>query len=283
MGRCFVAVAFLVASCTKPTPPSPPAASSSAVATWDGGVVTEAEVRSAVRQLGPGLKEQFDSPGGRAQFVDALVAKRLLAAEARKRGIHQQPEIRRQIEELEERLVIQALLAEDARTQPPTDETTLRRYYSENSESFRQPPAVHVLRVLLRKAGKEATARASLERLRQRILKGEDASRVAAQGDGAERATGGDIGWLSEGTGPLTRAALALQKVGEASPLVELDDAFAFVVLVERREARLPPFEEVRETVASRYTPIAQRQVFDRLVKRLFSESGVRLDTAVLE
>jgi hypothetical protein len=63
----------------------------------------------------------------------------------------------------------------------------------------------------------------------------------------------------------------------------EFEDAWACVILLEKREPRLPPFEEVREQVSSRYAPIAQRIVFDRLVKQLFAEAGVTLNPAAVE
>lgn len=275
----------MLVACTAPPPVGPVAhrITSPSAATWDGGSVSAAEVRAAVRQLSPSLREQFDTVGGRQQFIDALVAKRLMASEARRRGLDQQPELRAQVAELEERLLIQALLAQGERAQPSPTEAELRKYYAEHEDTFRSRPAAHVARVLIRKGLKPAVSRARLEQLRQRLLKGEGVAKVAAEGDGAERVQGGDLGWFDDTATPVGRAALALAKTNEVSPVLEFEDAWACVILLEKRESRLPPFEEVREQVSSRYAPIAQRIVFDRLVKQLFVEAGVTLNPAAVE
>jgi parvulin-like peptidyl-prolyl isomerase len=245
--------------------------------------VTAAEVRSAVRVLGPGLREQFDTPEGRVQFIDALVAKRLLAHEARRKKLDELPELRAQVDELEERLLIQALLAEAERIEPPPSEAELRAHYDANQEAFKQRAAVRLARVLVRKGARPDAAKAKVERLRQRLIKGEAVATIAAEGEGAERTDGGNIGWLDDPNTPIGRVGLALQKTGEVSALIELDDAFACVVALEIRPARIPAFEEVREQVASRLRPTSQRRVFDRLVKQLIDGAGVRINPGAVE
>lgn len=138
-------------------------------------------------------------------------------------------------------------------------------------------------RILIRKGPKLTVSKARLEQLRQRLIKGEPVAKVAAEGDGAEHVQGGDLGWFDDTATPIGKAALALARVHDVSPLLELEDAWACVVLLEKREPRLPPFEEVREQVASRYAPIAQRAVFDRIVKQLFVEAGVSVNPAAVE
>lgn len=253
------------------------------VASWDGGHVTAAQVRSAVRVLGPGLREQFDTPEGRTQFIDALVAKRLLADEARRKKLDERPEIRVQVSELEERLLIQALLEEAERMDPPTADAELRAHFDANPKAFQTSAAVRVARVLVLKGAKPEVSKVKLEKLRQRLLKGEDVVRVAAEGEGAERAEGGSLGWMDDPTSPIGRVALALEKQGQVSTVIELGDAWTCVVALEIRPARIPAFEEVREQVASRLRPTSQRRVFDRLVKRLIDQAGVRINPTALE
>lgn len=283
--RCEVIVTLctLVLGCTpEPRSVSPPP-EPNPVALWDGGVVTAAEVRSAVRLLSPSLREQFDTPEGRTQFIDALVTKRLLIAAARNKKLDEHPEFRAQVTELEERLLIQSLIAEAERAEPVPSEAELRTYFDANKESFRTTAAVRVARVLVHKRDKPLVSKAKLERLRHRLIKGENVSRVAAEGDGAERSQGGVLGWLDDASSPLGRAALALEKPGQVSAVVDLEDAWACVVALEIRPPNNPPFEEVREQVASRMKPPQQRRVFDRVVKQLFQESGVRINPSAIE
>lgn len=276
--------AFACSPAPTPATASPSALTpSGAVATWDGGLVTAAEVRSAVRLLGPGLREQFDTPEGRTQFIDALVAKRLLADEARRKKLDERPELRAQVSELEERLLIQSLLEEAERTEPRPTEAELRAHFDANPTAFQTNAAVRLARVLVLKGPRPEVSKAKLEKLRQRLIKGEDVTHVAAEGEGAERTEGGSLGWMDDRTSPIGRVALALEKQGEVSAVIELADAWACVVALEVRPARIPAFEEVREQVASRLRPTSQRRVFDRLVKRLVDQAGVRINPSALE
>jgi peptidyl-prolyl cis-trans isomerase C len=239
-------------------------------------------VREAVQQLPTALREQFQTPAGREEFIEAVLAKRLLRAEAERRGLTRSPEVLRQVQELEERLAIQALLVEAERSQGPVSEDELRRYYESKKQDFRLPRRVRASRVVLRGRTDDKALRVKLEALRQRALKKEPIQRVAASGEGPERLQGGDIGWVSEALDDETRAALALKAVGEVSSVVQVSGGLAFLVMTGLEEAREPDFEEVRQVVTGRYAPVRQRRVFDALVKRLKADTQAQVNAAAV-
>src|SRR6476659_1582493 len=78
--------------------------------------VTPEEVAREAERLPPILREKFETPEGRREFAASLVDKKLLVREAHRRGLAEKPEIQRQVRELEERLIVQALLADEERT-----------------------------------------------------------------------------------------------------------------------------------------------------------------------
>ncbi|NPC50397.1 hypothetical protein HPC50_25400, partial [Corallococcus exiguus] len=61
------------------------------------------------------------------------------------------------------------------------------------------------------------------------------------------------------------------------SAVVQDATGVGVLVLQERRPARVPPFEEVREAVAGQMAPGAQRRVFEQLLTRLRAASSVQL------
>lgn len=213
-----------------------------------------------------------------------MIDKRLLAAEARRRGLADEPETRRQVREMEERLAIQALLAIEEKSAGPPSEQELRSYYDAHKEELAQPERVRVSRVLV-KASPEASARARAraEALARRIRAGEPVAKVAALGDGPESSRGGDMGFLVRGAvkdARLEREALALRKRGDASPVFACDEGLAILVLDERRDRRVPPFDEVRAEVANRLEPQRKRRVFDALLERLRAGGKVQVEVA---
>lgn len=255
------------------------------VARYQGGEVTAEELRRESSRLPPALRANFETAFGRREMVNALVDKRLLVQEADRRGLRKDPEIARQVQELEERLMVQALLAAEEKALGPPAEAELRTWYEARRSELAQPARVRVSRVLaaVRPGAtppERAAARQRAERLLARLRKGESFAAVAGEGNGPEKARGGDLGLLARG-GPdarLEQAAFALARPGDLSPVVECDDGFAVLRLAERREARVPPFEEVRGEVANRLEPQRKRKAFDDLIERLRKGAKVRIE-----
>ncbi|HYO69400.1 MAG TPA: peptidylprolyl isomerase, partial [Archangium sp.] len=131
-------------------------------------------------------------------------------------------------------------------------------------------------------AAEKARARQRAEQFAQRLRKGEPVARVAADGDGPERAQGGDLGLFALGDGrdaALEKAAFALTKPGAVSPVVEEAAGWSVLQLVERREARVPPFEEVRSAIQGQMQPQQKRRVFDDVLSRLRQAGGVGVES----
>jgi peptidyl-prolyl cis-trans isomerase C len=278
-----VAVAVACSGCRKPSP-----ADQRVVARWSGGVVTQGELLREASRMPPALRQQFESESGKRDLASALVDRRLLVNEARQRGLAQDTEIRRQVEDLESRLVVQALLAREEKQLPPASESEVRAWYAAHASELAQPARARVLRVLAAAAPSAASAdlartRARAQGFLQRLRAGEPPGRVAAQGDGPERAKGGDLGLLVERGGKdpaLEQAAFALKRPGELSGVFACAEGFAVLQLLERREGRVPALEEVKGDVRNRMDPQRKRKAFDELLSRLRRESEVRIEIA---
>ncbi len=259
----------------------------SIVATWSTGQLTRAEVEREGARLPPLLRHQFESRAGRKELAISLVDKRLLADEALRRKLQDDPEIQRQVRELQERLAVQALLAAEEKAAPAPGEPEERAFYESHKGDFATPERVHVRRILL--AAPAGPARgAALVRARAILSKaraGESFEALAAQGDGPEKSKGGDLGVLARGDPAdpaIEAAAFALQKPGELSAPIESREGVALLQLVEKLPARLPSFEESRAQIREKMLPLRKRQSFDRLRDRLRKDSGVHIDEGAL-
>ncbi|MCE9670036.1 peptidyl-prolyl cis-trans isomerase [Myxococcus stipitatus] len=267
--------------------PSPtPSDGSAIVARFEGGVLTEAQVLRESQRLPPQLREKFETGPGRQSFVRSLVDKRLLVLEAERQGFTRDEDLRRQVRELEERLSIEALLAAEARKVAPPSEAEARAFYESHVDRFAEPERLRVARVLAAvPAGSSrsvwAQARQRAEGFHRRLSAKEAVEKVAAAGEGPERLRGGELGLLTRdalGDDAQQKAILALTKPGAVSPVVETRDGAAVLILLERRPARVPPFEEVRAAVLGQMKPGAQRKVLDQLLERLRAAGSVRLE-----
>jgi peptidyl-prolyl cis-trans isomerase C len=260
--------------------------SSDTVARFDGGKITNAEFQTEANRLPPALREQFETPGGRRELLAAMVDKRLLAAEAKRRGITDEPDLRRQVEEFEERLVVQALLQREEQAAAPFTEQEAREWFAQHAKDFAQPERARVRRIVALwgpsgpTAGRDA-ARARLERLSARLARGGTFEAVAVDGEGPERLRRGDMGILMRGGGgdpELERVAFGLPSPGAISPPFACRDGLAIVQLVERLAPHEPTFDEVRSDVTNRMEPLRKRRVLDALLKRLRAGADVRIE-----
>jgi peptidyl-prolyl cis-trans isomerase C len=258
------------------------------VGRYEGGTITAEDVQREANRLPPALRQQFETRNGRREVLAAMIDKRLLAKEAERRGYRDDPEIKRQVRELEERLMVQALLAAEERAAGTPTEAEARAWYDSHRQELAQPERVRVARVLAAvkssaSAPERAKARARAEQFSGRLRKGEPFGKVAASGDGEEKSRGGDLGLLVRGASAdreLETAVFALRRVGEVSPVIACANGFAVFELRERRETRTPSFEEAKGEVANRLAPQRKRKVFDDLIARLRKGGEVKLEIA---
>lgn len=275
--QVLVATLAVAAAACRPPPASSVVLPDAGVAArWSTGFVTADEVRAEAQKLPPALRDQFLTPNGQREFVQTVVARRLLLEEAHRRNLQQTADIARQVRELEDRLALQALLAAADKEAGEPAEADLKGYYDAHTVDFAVPARVHAGRLLFRGAAADQKLRARAEAARQRLLKGEPLAKVASLGEGPERFNGGDVGWVSKPDNAEMQAALALKAAGAVAPLLETDQGLSVICAIAREEGRTPPFEEVRGAVAGRYAPVQQRKVFDQLVERLKANAQVQ-------
>jgi peptidyl-prolyl cis-trans isomerase C len=91
--------------------------------------------------------------------------------------------------------------------------------------------------------------------------------------DGSAQA-GGDLGWFGQGVmiPPFEEAVMALEP-GEVSGPVETQFGWHVVQLIDRRDAQVPPLEEVREDLADQI----QREAARALVEELRARTEVEM------
>lgn len=284
----WMMVAALACTACSRAPSEPGTHGAHVVGRYDGGVVTETEMQAEAHRLPAALRQQFESPSGQREFIRSLIDKRLLVQEAKRRQLDQDQDIQRQVRELEERLMVQALLSAEERAASRPSEEQLQEYYQAHTQEFSQPERIRVVRVLAAlppgaSGAERAKAKARAEQFLARLRKGEAPEKVARDGDGPERTRGGELGWFARGdrhNPGLDTAAFALEKAGALSAVFEESEGYAVVRLLERQAARVPPFAEVRSAVEGRLQPQWKRKVFDDLLARLRQSGGVSVDGA---
>lgn len=127
------------------------------------------------------------------------------------------------------------------------------RFHDENPARFDQPKRVQVRHVLARVASDEDAAKRKIEAAAERVKKGEDFAKVAAEvsEDENTKARGGDLGFVTENLleKPFADAAFRLEQ-GQVSDPVRTNAGWHLIQAVEVVPARKVSKEDARPEIA---------------------------------
>jgi peptidyl-prolyl cis-trans isomerase C len=122
--------------------------------------ITLGEYAATLERMDPFERLRYQSPDRRKQLLDELIDLELLATEARRRGLDQQPETQERV-----RQMLRNELLDQVRAGVPApndiSEADARRYYDAHRDDFREPERRRVAHIAL---GSEAEAKALLEK-----------------------------------------------------------------------------------------------------------------------
>lgn len=124
-------------------------------------------------------------------------------------------------------------------------EEEVEQYYVENMESFKIPEAVRASHILVNSSSEA-------EKLRSRIMKGEDFAELAMEYSTCPSAPkGGDLNWFQRGMmiKEFEDAAFALEEIGDISGVVETKFGYHIIKLTNRSYESTQPFDAVKGKV----------------------------------
>ncbi len=145
---------------------------------------------------------------GKRTFAERIVELEVLAGEARKRKIDQEPKVKEEVEFQRDNLLAQAM-NESLQSSVKVDDAAVQKYYDEHKSEFEVLKARHIL-IRVKGAPMQAVpgkpeltdeeALAKAQAIRKRIEAGEDFATVAkAESDDSSGAQGGDLGEFRRG------------------------------------------------------------------------------------
>ena len=243
-----------------------------------GGIkITDQDVRAELAQAPEGMAQRtLENQTALTDLAKALAARRLLAQEAQKNGLAAKPEIKSQLQINEERLLSEARMEQYEAGHMPEAKAVdeyARSQYKANSKAFEVPAQTQVRHILIE--GDTPESKAKIEKLAAELKSGGDFEKLAKENsqDKSNASKGGDLGFAPAGryVPEFDKAMQALTKNGEISAPVKTQFGWHIIQLVERRPARVLPYEEVAsrmQTEAKRRLMIRTRQDYSHgLVK----------------
>ena len=140
-------------------------------------------------------------------------------------------------------------------------EAELKSYYDSNTDLFKQSEQVRASHILAsidsQKGGADkAEARKKIEDVQEKLLDGEDFSKLAKEfSQCPSSGKGGDLGYFQRGqmVRPFSEAAFAMEP-GEVSDIVETRFGYHIIKLTDKKPPGVMAFNDVKEKIKERLT-----------------------------
>jgi peptidyl-prolyl cis-trans isomerase C len=252
-------VAFLAAS-------SPAFAADPVVAIVDGQKITYSQVMESKASLPKqyqSVPEEKIFPVLLNQAVDTL----LINKAAQAAGEAQKPDVKKSIEKATEEIVSQAYLF--SKVKDVITDKAVQAKYDELIKSFPEEKEIHLRHILV---DKEETAKSVIKALEG----GADFKKLAStKSKDATAKEGGDLGYFRKSELPqeLADAAFALSAGSYSKTPIKTDFGWHILKVDEKRDAKPPKFEEVKNELKSLLT----QEAIVALLKDLRSHAKVEL------
>lgn len=294
MKRLAFATVFLIAAV--PLAAQAPAAKAEpkVVATINGEIVTVEQLDRMYSHLSPEMRANYERSGGKAQFLDTYIRKKLLLQEALKSSFDKRPDVQDDVQAAKESVLFDRYIKDVIAANIVTD-ALVRTYYDGHQDEFQRPASMKLRHILAtptegpvnNSTGDDAKsldeALAKMTRI-DGLLK-EKANFVDLASKFSEDSTadtGGDLGWVTPGkmVPEFDKMAFSLKK-GQISSIIKTDFGFHIIYAEDRREAGVAPFEEVRadirELMLREKMPEVLQEV-NRLAQELRTQSKISIN-----
>jgi parvulin-like peptidyl-prolyl isomerase len=189
-------------------------------------------------------------------------------------------DLRRQ---LERQMLIEQVQRQEVGSKLNITEEEARQYYARHPDEFTEPASISLREIFVEvpaaeggvNVARDDEARKKITALRERVLKGEDFAKVAAEAsDSPSKANGGLIG-------PFARADLSPQlqqmidsmKQGEVTTPLRTTRGYQIFKLETVKTAALQPFDSVRDLIADKVAAARTQTEMRRFLARLRSQA----------
>lgn len=236
----------------------------------NGKKITLGDIEERLKLLAPAVRIRIRENKG--QFLEGLVQSELLYQEATRRRMGESPDVRRKLESLKRRLVIERFLRLDAGERKATDQQ-LRDFFLVNRERFRRRETVTLGHIVLKT---EREAWDAVAELRRGVPFGQVARRLSVFE--STRDSGGMMGTAERGTLEKALEAAAFRlPIGQPSEPIKTSAGWQVIRVTERVGAADAEFEDVKSDVRLLYSELKRRERYEALIRGLRERAKVEV------
>lgn len=248
------------------------------VADVNGSIITSDDFKNEVENLPPYLRPMAETPEGKKELLDTMVVREIIMQEAKKEGIDKSQAVAAKLEELKQRVIVEAFLKKKIEEQAKISDADLQKFYDENKDKFKSGEQAHASHILVKS---EAEAQDVLAQIKKGASFEEMAKKHSVD---AAAAKGGDLGWFGKGSMiPDFEKVVFGMKEGETSGIVKTQYGFHIIKLTGKRPAGIRSFDESKELIRAKLLPEKQQAIFAKLKEEMKKGAKISVNEEVLK
>lgn len=268
------------------------------VATVGTDVITVDEFKAKMDEQSPFIRARYNNLERKKEFLDNMVRFEVLAQEAQRRGLQNDPEVQATMK----KVMVQKLMRaefDESQAADQVPEADLKKFYDDNIADYVKPERVRVSHIFLA-AAKGDASRAKVKTEAMKLLNDVKAkesgpvktafaeSAKVRSDDVATKAAGGDLLFktreeLAQAWGEdFAKAVFDIKGIGEIGGVVETEKGIHLVKLTGRQNALERPFDQVKGQIANRLFREKRTKAFEDFVGQLKQKANVQVKDDVL-
>lgn len=269
-------------------------------ATVNGEVITVDDVNRMYAKLTPQMRAEYDKVGGKAQFLEQYINKRLLIQEATKQNFEKRPDVAAALNDARESALFD-LYVRNVVADAVITENEMREHYKRHQREFTVPEKIKARHIIatpdaqpvMNTTGDNAkTEEEAKMKIAELYAKGkptpETFSSFAVRfSEDASARQGGDLGWFVRGKMvPAFEEAAFKLNPGEISQPVKTEFGYHLIYVEDKRAARTKSYEEVRGEIRERLLADRADKVLmevNLLTRELRNSSQIQIKTENLD
>ncbi len=250
------------------------------LATIDKDKITVEEFNKELDKIPMNMKMMVATQSGKKNYLDTLIAKKLLLREAAKSNVEQEKEFQTRLADIKEQLIIESVLKKKVASDAKLSDEEAKKYYETNKDQFKKDQEINTRHIVV-KTEEEA------RQIKDKIQNGEDFAELAKKYsiDPNAKASGGEVGFHTKGTllPEYEEVAFKLTKVGQMSGIVKSQFGYHIIRLEGSKPPSFVPFEEVKDFIKQKMAQEKQKEIVQKYIEDLKKTAKITINEGLLK
>lgn len=241
-----------------------------------GRKITIEEFQNRIADMPSYYRGFLATRDGKMELLNSMIAEAVLIQKAREEGLDRKEEVKRKLQNVEERVLLEAMVQELQKDRIAVSDEEVKEHFQKNEDKFSNPEQVRVSHILVKK---KSDARKVLNELREGASFEKLAQKYSIDSITAPR--GGDLGYISRGEmiPQFEDVAFGLGKKGDISQIVETPFGYHLIKLTDRKKMGTKTPEEIEYDIRTKI----QNEKLDRLMEKYRKELMVSINQDLLD